>query len=90
MLHCYHHHLVPTNLTSAVTSMTVWPSRRESPGEIQNAPYSSEVEKHLLSRGQGTDVADTYHFMRVGEMLLARITLAHMLAHTLAQEVTEP
>ena len=46
--------------------------------QVANAPYSSDVEKNIFSRGLGTDVAVTERFMRVGEMLLARIVLVNV------------
>jgi hypothetical protein len=58
------------------------PSRCESPTDIENAPYRREIEVKLFACCLGTDVANTDDLMRVGEMLLAGIMLAHY--------VTEP
>ncbi len=73
---------MPAELSGAVTTQNVGPSRRESQTDIENAPYYREIEVKLFACGLGTDVANTDDLMRVRGMLLAGIMLAHY--------VTEP
>ncbi len=63
-----HRHLILTDLACAVTAKNVWPSRHEPMSQVENAPYSSDVKKDLFSSCLRTDVADTEHLIRVGEM----------------------
>jgi hypothetical protein len=62
---------MPAELFGAVTAQNVGPSRRESPPDVENAPYRREIGVKLFANCLGTDVADTDDLMRVGEMLLA-------------------